>query len=168
MIQYLQKYRDLKIHKEGAGIYYITGDEFPIQLLITKELNPEENLWLQSLRKDVKGKREIEFLLKTYEGKKHSNLYQAAMDVITRANWKAMMEVKENMCDALRELMEDEFQEFEKQVTEQITEQVTEQMTSQMIENAYESIKDKVQISQILKVPLEVVEKVLSKERAVR
>lgn len=86
------------------------------------------------------------------------------MDVITRANWKAMMEVKENMCDALRELMEDEFQEFEKQVTEQ----VTEQMTSQMIENAYESIKDKVQISQILKVPLEVVEKVLSKERAVR
>ena len=75
-----------------------------------------------------------------------------------------MMEVKENMCDALRELMEDEFQEFEKQVTEQ----VTEQMTSQMIENAYESIKDKVQISQILKVPLEVVEKVLSKERAVR
>ena len=32
----------------------------------------------------------------------------------------------------------------------------------------YESIKDKVQISQILKVPLEVVEKVLSKERAVR
>ena len=41
-------------------------------------------------------------------------------------------------------------------------------MTSQMIENAYESIKDKVQISQILKVPLEVVEKVLSKERAVR
>lgn len=112
----------------------------------------------------MKGKREIEFLLKTYEGKKHSNLYQAAMDVITRANWKAMMEVKENMCDALRELMEDEFQEFEKQVTEQ----VTEQMTSQMIENAYESIKDKVQISQILKVPLEVVEKVLSKERAVR
>ena len=86
------------------------------------------------------------------------------MDVITRANWKAMMEVKENMCDALRELMEDEFQEFEKQVTEQ----VTEQMTPQMIENAYESIKDKVQISQILKVPLEVVEKVLSKERAVR
>lgn len=164
MIQHLQKYRDLKIHKEGAGIYYITGDEFPIQLLITKELNPEENLWLQSLRKNVKGKREIEFLLKTYEGKKHSNLYQAAMDVITRANWKAMMEVKENMCDALRELMEDEFQEFEKQVTEQ----VTEQMTSQMIENAYESIKDKVQISQILKVPLEVVEKVLSKERAVR
>ena len=42
------------------------------------------------------------------------------MDVITRANWKAMMEVKENMCDALRELMEDEFQEFEKQVTEQV------------------------------------------------
>lgn len=38
------------------------------------------------------------------------------MDVITRANWNAMMEVKGNMCEALRELMEDEFKEFEQQV----------------------------------------------------
>ena len=81
-----------------------------MQLLIIKELDQEENLWLQSLRKDIKDKQEIEFLLKTYEEKKHSKLYQAAM---------------------------------------------------QMIKNAYESIKDKNTISQILKVPVEVVEKVL-------
>lgn len=87
-----------------------------MQLLITRELNPEENLWLQSLRKDIKGEQEIEKLLKIYEGKKYSKLYQAAMDVITRANWNAMMEVKGNMCEALRELMEDEFKEFEQQV----------------------------------------------------
>ena len=53
-----------------------------MQLLITRELNPEENLWLQSLRKDIKGEQEIEKLLKIYEGKKYSKLYQAAMDVI--------------------------------------------------------------------------------------
>ena len=79
------------------------------------------------------------------------------MEVITRANWTAMMEVKENMCDALRELMDDEFQEYGKQVTEQVTEQITEKM----IKNAYESIKDKNKISQILKIPVDVVEKVL-------
>lgn len=64
-----------------------------------------------------------------------------------------MMEVKENMCDALRELMDDEFQAYGKQVTEQVTEQ--------MIKNAYESIKDKNAISKILKIPVDVVEKVL-------
>ena len=166
MINYLRKYRQLEIKKVDAGIYYITGDEFPIQLLITKELNPRENLWLQSLRKDIKNEHEIENLLKIYEEKKHSRLYQAAMDAITRANWKAMMEVKGNMCDALRELMEDEFKEFEQQVTEQVTErvteQITEQLTTQMIRNAYESIKDKNTISQILKLPIEEVERVLA------
>ena len=170
MINYLRKYRKLEINEVEAGIHYITGDEFPIQLLITKELNPEENLWLQSLRKDIKDEQEIEMLLKIYEEKKHSKLYQAAMDAITRANWKAMMEVKGNMCDALRELMEDEFKEFEQQVTEQVTErvteqvteQITEQLTTQMIRNAYESIKDKNIISQILKLPIEEVERVLA------
>lgn len=78
------------------------------------------------------------------------------MEVITRANWTAMMEVKENMCDALRELMDDEFQEYGKQVTEEITEK--------MIKNAYESIKDKNKISQILKIPVDVVEKVLKEQ----
>lgn len=165
MIQHLQKQRKLKISKVEAGIYYITGDEFPIQLVITKELECRENLWLQSLRKDIKDENEIELLLKTYEEKKHSKLYQAAMEVITRANWTAMMEVKENMCDALRELMDDEFQAYGKQVTEEVTEQVTEEVTErvteQMIKNAYESIKDKNAISKILKIPVDVVEKVL-------
>ncbi len=79
------------------------------------------------------------------------------MDVITRANWTAMMEVKGNMCEALRELMEDEFKEFEQQVTGEVT--------TQMIKNAYESIKDKNAISKILKVPMDVVERVLQDEK---
>ena len=65
------------------------------------------------------------------------------------------------MCEALRELMEDEFKEFEQQVTEQVTGEVT----TQMIKNAYESIKDKNAISKILKVPVDVVEQVLQDEK---
>ena len=198
MMQHLQKYRNLKIVKIDSGIYYITGDEFPIQLLITKELDPAENLWLQSLRKDIKYKKEIEFLLKVYDTKKYSKLHQAAMDVITRANWESMMEVKDNMvCDALRELFADELQDMKEkvreevtekvteevtekvteeitekvteeitekvteEVTEKVTEEVTEKITVQMIKNIYESIKDLNTIAQILKIPLETVEKSL-------
>ena len=170
MIQHLQKYRKLEITKIGSGIYHITGDEFPIQLLITKELDPAENLWLQSLRKDIKYKKEIEFLLKVYDTKKHSKLHQAAMDVITRANWESIMEVKDNMlCDALQELFADEFKQVEEkvtekvtaEVTEKVTEEVTEKLTTQMIQNTYESIKDPNTIAQILKIPLETVNKSL-------
>ena len=51
--------------------------------------------------------------MRQYEEKKNSKLYQAAMEVITRANWKAMKEVKSSMCEALKELFADDFKESE-------------------------------------------------------
>ena len=42
------------------------------------------------------------------------------MEVITRANWEAIKEAKPSMCEALKELMAEEFQELEEQVTENI------------------------------------------------
>ena len=72
----------IQIKKEEPGIYYFVGDAIPIQLLITKELNLEENRWLGSLRSNIKNQSEIEAILKEYEEKKNSKLYQAAMEVI--------------------------------------------------------------------------------------
>ena len=163
MIQHLREFRGLEIICVEPGIYYITGDPFPIQLLITKELNPTENRWLQSLRNDVTEPEEIKTLLKEYEDNKSSKLYQAAIDVITRANWNAVKEVKESMCEALKELMAEEFQEQEERVTKQVTKQVTEQVTEQIIQNLYESIKDINKLSSLLKMPVEQVEKALKK-----
>ena len=134
MIQHLREFRGLEIICVEPGIYYITGDPFPIQLLITKELNPTENRWLQSLRNDVTEPEEIKTLLKEYEDNKSSKLYQAAIDVITRANWNAVKEVKESMCEALKELMAEEFQEQEERVTKQVTEQVTKELLKQLVQ----------------------------------
>ena len=122
------------------GIYYIKGDPFPIQLLVTKELDPTENRWLQSLRNDVTKLEEIKTLLKEYEDNKSSKLYQAAIDVITRANWNAVKEVKASMCEALKELMAEEFQEQEERVTKQVTEQVTKRVTKQVTEQVTKRI----------------------------
>ena len=84
MIQHLEKVRKLSIEKKEPGIYYLIGDAIPIQLLITKELDPKENRWLGSLRNNIKNQNEIEEILKEYEEKKNSKLYQAAMEVITK------------------------------------------------------------------------------------
>lgn len=163
MIQHLKDFRKLDTVRIEPGIYYITGDPFPIQLLVTKELNPNENRWLQSLRNDVSKPEEITTLLKEYEKNKSSKLYQAAMNVITRANWNAVKEVKESMCEALRELMADEFKEQEERVTKQVTEQVTEQITTQIIKNLYDTIKDIEKIASLLKMPVEQVERAIKK-----
>ena len=163
MIQHLRKFRGLDTICVEPGIYHITGDPFPIQLLITKELNPTENRWLQSLRNDVTEPEEIKTLLKEYEDNKSSKLYQAAIDVITRANWSAVKEVKASMCEALKELMAEEFQEQEERVTKQVTEQVTEKVTEQIIQNLYDSIKDIDELASLLKMPVEQVEKALKK-----
>ncbi len=106
-------------------------------------------------------------LLMEYEAKRSSKLYQAAMDVITRANLDAVKEVKANMCEALKELMAEEFQEQEEQVTkrvtEQVTEQVSEQMTEQFIRSLYKKITDIDKLADLLELPVEQVQKALNK-----
>lgn len=181
LIQHLEKVRKLQIKKEEPGIYYFVGDAIPIQLLITKELNLEENRWLGSLRSNIKNQSEIEAILKEYEEKKNSKLYQAAMEVITRANWEAIKEAKPSMCEALKELMAEEFQELEEQVTERVTEQVTEQvtervtervteqvteqvterLTEQLVKNLYENIGNAEKVAEMLKLPIETVRRIL-------
>ena len=167
MVNHLKDFRGLDTVPIEAGIYYITGDAFPIQLLVTKELNPKENLWLQSLRNDVTRIEEIEPLLKEYAAKRSSKLYQAAMNVITRANLDAVKEVKANMCEALKELMAEEFQEQEEQITErvtkQVTEQVSEQMTEQFVRSLYKKITDIDKLADLLELPIEQIQKALNK-----
>ena len=189
MVQHLKEFRRLNIIHVAAGIYYIIGDAFPMQLLVTRELDPKENLWLQSLRNNMSEPEEIETLLKEYETKKSSKLYQTAMEVITRANWDAVKEVKETMCEALKELMAEEFQEQEElvtkrvteevtkrvteqvteqvtaqvtdQVTEQVTERVTEQVTEDFIRTLSKSITDVNKLAELLNLPVEQINKVL-------
>lgn len=120
-------------------------------------MNLEENRWLGSLRSNIKNQSEIEAILKEYEEKKNSKLYQAAMEVITRANWEAIKEAKPSMCEALKELMAEEFQELEEQVTEQVTERVTEQL----VKNLYENVGNAEKVAEMLKLPIETVRRIL-------
>lgn len=104
LLTHLKDSRHLTVMKRGEGIYYLIGDEFPIQLIITKELTKEENFWLQSLRNNLKPDFEIQNLLEEYERKKQNLYYQAVMDLIVHANEKQMKEGAV-MCDALNELL---------------------------------------------------------------
>lgn len=118
LIRHLEAFRRIKVRKQAPGIYYLSGDAFPIQLLITKELQKEENYWLQSLRDDFSVGDDLMELAEKYESVKQNPYYSAVMDLIIRANWRQIKEEKK-MCEALRELFADELIESKNQGIEE-------------------------------------------------
>ena len=49
LIHHLKTKLRYQVKKAESGIYYVTGDKIPIQIIVTKELTEAENLWLKSL-----------------------------------------------------------------------------------------------------------------------
>lgn len=137
MIQHLKAARKIEIEKYGDGIYYLKGDEFPIQLLITTQLSKEHNYWLQHLRSNLETGEEIQNLVERYELKKHSKNHQAVMDLIVRANWEKIKEEK-TMCDALNELFADELAESKERGIQEGLAQGIKQGIEQGIERGIE------------------------------
>lgn len=109
LMRHLTEERGYEIHREEDGIYYITGDNIPIQLILTKELSEEQNLWLKSLTDELEETETAKHLIEQYGKHKGNNLYKSVMDLIVRANKDKFKEAK-IMCEALEELMEDELE----------------------------------------------------------
>lgn len=110
MFRHLQEVRNITVESQSKGIYYLKGDAIPMQYLNLKELDEDENYWLQALRTNLKAGEEIRTLVSNYEKNRHSKDYSAVMNLIARANWKQMEEEK-RMCDALNELFAEELKE---------------------------------------------------------
>jgi hypothetical protein len=50
LLKHLQKERGYMVAETGAGIYTVSGDIMPIQIIDSRRLPAEENVWLKSLR----------------------------------------------------------------------------------------------------------------------
>lgn len=106
LIRHLKITCHKKIKKQDDGIYYISDDRFPIQLIITRDLPEETNLWLKNLTNDIQEKQTAEKLICSYSSHKNDRLYQSVMDIIIHANEKTFKEV-DVMCQALEDLLTD-------------------------------------------------------------
>ncbi|MFQ8652620.1 MAG: hypothetical protein ACLR9C_00160 [Mediterraneibacter gnavus] len=124
LIHHLKTKLRYQVKKAESGIYYVTGDKIPIQIIVTKELTEAENLWLKSLTNELEQNETAEKLLEEYSKNQANALYRSVMELIVRANKQKFEEVK-GMCDALRELMKDEIDaEVDAQVKEKINAEV--------------------------------------------
>lgn len=110
LMKHLKKKRGYTVEKAAAGIYYIKGDYFPIQMIVTPQLSETENLWLKNLTDNMKTSESARKLIEDYGKHRENDLYQSVMDIIMQANEEKFVEVR-GMCNALRELMKDEIKE---------------------------------------------------------
>lgn len=103
--------RHLYLTEQEKGIFYVTGDIYPIQIICTSRLSSETNLWLRGLTNDLQHGELVDRLLKEYRSHQKNILYKSAMDMIIRANREVFKEEKSKMCEALRELFKDELED---------------------------------------------------------
>ena len=110
LLNHLISFRDMNIEQVDNGIYYLMGDIFPMQLIVTSKLSEKNNLWLKELTNELKSDSEVDTLVREYRKHENEELYKSVMNVIIRANNKKFEEAKD-MCEALRELFKDELKE---------------------------------------------------------
>ena len=144
-MNYLSGRKDFFMDCVEAGIYYVKGGIFPMQIIVINRLSPENNTWMSRLRKDLTIADDIDRLAREYRQKRNSPLYSAVMDVIMRANHEVVEEAK-NMCDAIRELFADELEEGVKRGVQLGKEQGLEQGIQALILDNLEDQKTKEQI----------------------
>jgi hypothetical protein len=91
LISYLTGERNYKVEETTPGIYRVRGDYLPIQLIETKRLPMEENLWLKSLTNDLEAGA-ASAILEAGKGATREAPLNAYLDVLLRANPRAFLE----------------------------------------------------------------------------
>ena len=91
LLNHLRKIRGYKIEETSAGIYTVKGDILPIQIIDSKMLSTEENLWLKDLNNKLEA-REAERLLLELNRQGKAARISAYIDAIARANSLAIKE----------------------------------------------------------------------------
>lgn len=147
LIKHLETERNLNIKKHDDGIYYVEGCLFPIQIIVTKELSVENNLWLCSLTNNLKKGNKVSKLLTAYRSHQHDILYSSVMEVIVKANKEVFEKGDTDMCEALKEIMKDEFEALKQKTLQEGLQQGAELKLIQQIQRKIEKGKTLAQIA---------------------
>jgi len=103
LIKTLEKDRGFTVENVEDGVYHIHGEVVPIQILESKTLSEDENLFLHNLRSNLNGERMYK-TLKTYNERKPFNNKNIFLDRLAKANPKSFMEAMEMFTEGIREL----------------------------------------------------------------
>jgi predicted N-formylglutamate amidohydrolase len=92
LLEYLQKERGYTIAENEPGIYTVSGDILPIQVIDSHRLSANENLWLKSLS-DKLDHVEVEQISTEIARQDKAARIAAYLHAIAEANPETMQEV---------------------------------------------------------------------------
>jgi hypothetical protein len=107
LLDHLQNGRGYQVEEKSPGIYWVHGDVMPIQVIESKRLSLDENLWLKSLTHDLDAQSMTAVFEKSIEKGKGARI-GAYMNVLLQVNGNVVVEVgnmgKKTLNQALEEL----------------------------------------------------------------
>jgi hypothetical protein len=94
LLAHLREVRGYTVEEKMPGIYIVKGDILPIQIIDSRKLSEEENIWLKDLdnKLDLPEMRQITNEIQKL-GKDKAARIEAYLDVIARANIEALEEM---------------------------------------------------------------------------
>ncbi len=100
LIKHLTVERHLTVEKTSKGVYHISIETFDVQIIVTHELPPEDNLYLCCLTNDLKDRGLIDRLADDYTRHQNQDVYRKYLNQLTTANIKTEGELP-MVCEGL-------------------------------------------------------------------
>lgn len=145
LIRHMTEIHQYKIKKMEAGIYQVYGDLIPIQIIVTKNLSEQKNLWLKSLTNKLSEPKKAEKLVAEYLKHSKNDLYRCVLETIIRANPKTFVEVNE-MDDIIMEIVQEKFDKRLKEAVEKQVEERTKEIKKNMAESITAQVTEKTRL----------------------
>ena len=92
LLKFLKNERGLDVHDVGDGIYYIKGDIVTVQIIESKKLLPENNIYMRNLRSNLSAE-EMYQTLESYKERKPLDKRSVYVDRLIKANPEVFKEV---------------------------------------------------------------------------
>lgn len=107
--------KDVGIRVVAPGVYYVDGNQFPVQIVVTGELDSKKHFAYKILSRTAQRADVEEFLrvADNLESPGDLQIVDSILQVSVTVNRELYQEIKEDevMCEALRDLMKDEIAE---------------------------------------------------------
>lgn len=164
LLKWFEK-NDYEVREVYKGIYYVErAGSFPIQVIVSGRLSPENQKWLTALSSKLKQKEAERIVLQSESlTQKDAKLYaDSVLQATIKANKAVFRKIRgesEYMCEALRELMKEDLDEALAKGTELGREEGREKL----ILGALKNNSSAEEIARVLGIPLEEVQAVAKK-----
>lgn len=144
-----------KVEKVSAGIYHITDELFKAQIIVYRELDNEEYLWLTSLREGIE--KEVQMhLMEEYKKHKDESEFVELMNFIVNINQRYFKGREKDMCQALMEIVRDEIEKEKEEAVKKAEPLIIRKTNMQLAKTLKDCLDDEM-IAVKLNLPLEVV-----------